>query len=61
MDLKEEWMLMTEVAQPKVLAFYLKAVLMAISPITPHWAHSVWTQKLVPFCTKQNIEIKPFL
>jgi len=61
MDLKEEWMLMTEVAKPDLLVFYIKAVLVAISPITPHWAHSIWTKKLVPFCKTLNIAIKPFL
>jgi len=61
MDLKDEWILMTESPKVDILIFYIKSVLMCISPITPHWAHSLWTLKLVPFCAQHSHDIKPYL
>jgi len=34
---------------------------MSIAPIAPHWAHTMWTKNLVPFCLLHKVDIKPYL
>jgi len=36
MDLKEEWITITKIPNKKLFAYYIRSIIMSLSPICPH-------------------------
>jgi len=56
MDLKDEWLLITSKPKKDLFINYIMKLLIALSPIIPHWTDIVWRTKLYPYCIENNIK-----
>jgi len=61
MDLKDEWLLITLKPKKDLFVNYIMKLLIALSPIIPHWTDIVWRTKLYPYCLENKIECKEAL